>query len=82
MATDRRTRTQIICDILNLCAKDEGKNKTAIVYGANLNFKTVQSYIKMLLEKGYISNGSRYVTTPAGKDLIKSLKEAIGMMGV
>ena len=63
--------------ILSVCS--EGANKTKIVYQANLNFKTVNPYIELLVKSGMIEikegQINIYETTDKGKELLKSFKE-------
>lgn len=63
--------------ILSVCS--EGANKTKIVYQANLNFKTVNPYIELLVKSGLIEikegQINIYETTDKGKELLKSFKE-------
>jgi len=48
----RRSRTQVIIDIL--AEASEGANKTRIMYRANLNFLRFKRYLSELLNKGLI----------------------------
>lgn len=63
--------------ILSVCSG--GANKTKIVYQANLNFKTVNPYIELLVKSGMIEikegQISVYETTNKGKELLKSFRE-------
>lgn len=63
--------------ILSVCSG--GANKTKIVYQANLNFKTVNPYIELLVKSGMIEikegQISMYETTNKGKELLKSFRE-------
>lgn len=43
----KRSRQEIISQILEICTK--GASKTKIVYQANLNFKTVNPYLELLI---------------------------------
>jgi len=64
----RRSREEIVSEILDVCLN--GANKTRIVYQANLNFRTVNPYLDLLIEKNLIkvSQGHmlRYETTSQG----------------
>jgi predicted transcriptional regulator len=51
--TQKRSRDQIKSQILALCQED-GANKTRIVYQVGLNFRTVNGYLDLLLEKGLL----------------------------
>ena len=49
----RRSRDLIIAQILSLCQGD-GAGKTRIVYQVNLNFKTANVHLDLLLKKGLL----------------------------
>ena len=74
----RRDKLEIISTILNVCI--DGANKTKIVYQANLNFKSVSSYLDALIKNGLIdvnetSPGTIYKTTEKGLKLIRDFEE-------
>jgi predicted transcriptional regulator len=66
----KRSKDMIKAQILALCQED-GANKTRVVYQAGLNFKTVNGYLDLMLEKCLLeaSQGDRtiYKTTPDGE---------------
>jgi predicted transcriptional regulator len=68
--TQKRSRDQIIAQILALCQED-GANKTRIVYQVGLNFKTVNGYLDLLLEKNLLeampAAYTMYKTTEKGE---------------
>ena len=72
----RRSREEIVSQILDVCLN--GANKTKIVYQANLNFKTINPYLDLLIGKNLIkvSQGQRllYETTPQGIDMLGDIK--------
>ena len=74
--TMKRSRQEIISQILEICIN--GASKTRIVYQANLNFKTVNPYLDLLIKNGLIQvNEGRailYETTPKGIGLLESIK--------
>ncbi len=71
---NKRGRVDIIIDILEVAKK--GTSKTAIVYGANLNFQLAERYLALLLENGFIENmQDKYVTTGKGKMFLEKAKE-------
>ena len=74
----RRSRDLIIAQILALCQGD-GASKTRIVYQVNLNFKTVNVHLDLLLKKGLLeaipSEPIMYKTTPKGEKALKSLRD-------
>lgn len=66
----------IITQILGICS--EGATKTRIVYQANLNFKTVNPYIELLIKNGMIGvkegQNRIYETTNKGVEWLESFK--------
>lgn len=71
---NKRGRLDIIIDILEV-AKG-GTNKTAIVYGANLNFQLTEKYLAPLLKNGFVENRQdKYVTTEKGRTILEKAKE-------
>jgi len=77
----RRSRTQVIIDILTEAS--EGANKTKIMYRANLNFLRFKRYLSELLVRGLIaevnnlgSDKVMYRITDEGKALLEVLKKA------
>lgn len=73
----KRSKSEIILNILTVCAK--GATKTKIVYQANLNFKTVTPYIDLLSEKGLLNTKQAsciiYETTSQGIEVMKTLRQ-------
>jgi len=73
---EKRRKDQIIAQILILCR--EGANKTMIVYQVNLNFRTVMTYLDLLLKKDLLEvipgNPIIYKTTAEGEIALESLK--------
>jgi predicted transcriptional regulator len=71
----KRGREAIISQMLDICKK--GACKTRIVYQANLNFRTVNPYINLLLEKKLIEakKGQTllYETTEKGINLLDNI---------
>jgi predicted transcriptional regulator len=71
----KRSRHQIISEILDICMN--GASKTRIVYQANLNFRTVNPYIDILIEKNLIQTEQGrmrlYHTTERGMNLLNEL---------
>jgi predicted transcriptional regulator len=70
----KRNKNQIISEILNICI--DGASKTEIVYKANLNFRTINPYLKLLIGNDLLLTraGPRmlYETTTKGKVLIEN----------
>ena len=73
----KRSKEQIIAQILDLC-QGEGANKTKIVYQVNSNFRTVMTYLDLLLKKDLLEvipgYPIIYKTTSEGEIALESLK--------
>ena len=63
--------------ILSICK--EGANKTRVVYQANLNFKTANSFLELLIKNDLLEVKRRryltYETTKKGESLLASINE-------
>lgn len=72
----KRSRAEIVSDILDICSA--GANKTKIVYQANLNFRMVNPYLDLLSKNGLIDvvngNPQIYRTTNKGSELLERFK--------
>ena len=69
----RRSREDIIRDILKVCK--EPVNKTRIVYQANLNFKNARDYLNWMQGRGLIIlDGPYYRILPKGEKLLNNLR--------
>ncbi len=73
----KRSRHKIISEILDICKV--GASKTRIVYQANLNFRTVNPYIDMLIKNDLVEinhgNTILYKTTEKGINLLDNFKQ-------
>lgn len=73
----KRNRNEIISEILRICIK--GASKTRVVYQANLNFRTVDPYLQLLIKNELIvaSEGPHiiYETTEKGTNLMKTINQ-------
>jgi predicted transcriptional regulator len=73
----KRNKHVIISQILDVC--NQGASKTRIVYQANLNFRTVNPYIELLIRNGLIERKSGrpvlYEITDKGLKLQENFKE-------
>ena len=73
----KRSRHRIVSQILDICIS--GASKTRIVYQANLNFRTVNPYMEMLIKNELLSveDGKRisYKTTQKGIGLLNNFRE-------
>ncbi len=70
----RRSKAQIVSDILETCT--DGANKTKIAYNANLNFKMLDSYLDVLTKRGllHIAESRKYITTEEGIRILEVCK--------
>jgi predicted transcriptional regulator len=72
----KRSRDMIISQILDICVN--GAGKTRIVYKANLNFRTINPYLELLIRNGLIDVKKEqtliYETTPRGLALLDNFK--------
>ena len=73
----KRSRHEIVSKILKICIN--GASKTAIVYQANLNFRTVNPYLQTLIKNNLLeaSQGKHilYKTTNEGMDLQETINQ-------
>ncbi len=69
----KRCKEEIISQILEICR--QSVHKTAIVYKANMNFRTINPYIELLSKKGLIEvDKGSYTITSRGIDTLRSMK--------
>jgi len=73
----KRSKHVILSQILDICK--EGACKTKIVYQANLNFRTVNPYIDLLIKNNLIEvkqgKNIEYETTDRGIHLLDDFKQ-------
>ena len=73
----KRSKQEIIAQILEVCL--ESASKTRIVYQVNLNFRTVNPYLEILMKNNLIEIGkgeqTLYSTTQKGADLLETIKK-------
>ena len=78
---ERRSKHEIIYDILNLISSKGGKVKpTHILYGGNLSHDRLKKYLKELIDAGFISqidekNHTYYILTDKGYKFIEEFKK-------
>ena len=77
----RRSRVDVICDILSEALSDA--NKTRLMYQCNLNFIRFNRYLQELLDAGLIEKVTPnpkgailYRTSDKGRELVKVLRRA------
>jgi predicted transcriptional regulator len=80
----KRNRNEIISEILNICIK--GASKTRVVYQANLNFRTVDPYLQLLIKNDLVEvhqgKHVRYETTERGICLMKTINQVHDTLSV
>jgi predicted transcriptional regulator len=74
----KRSKQEIFSQILNICMN--GANKTRIVYQANLNFRTVNPYLDILIKNQHLIETGQgeqilYQTTQKGTDLLETINK-------
>ena len=73
----KRSRNDIVSQILDVCKC--GANKTRIVYQANLNFRSVDPYIDLLIKNNLIEvkqgKNVLYETTDKGISFLDKFKQ-------
>ena len=75
----KRSRFEIIMDILKICMG--GAGKTEIVYRGNLNFKMLKNYLAELEKRGLIEERNSLIyTTDSGRLFLKKLDEALQLI--
>ena len=79
MSNKRRTRIEIMRDMLEVVREGEGKvNKTKIVYGANLNFERASRILNWLIERGLVrSNSDTYKITERGEEISREIDKLV-----
>jgi predicted transcriptional regulator len=74
----RRSKDQILANILSTC-QGAGANKTRIVYQVNMNFRTINPHLDLLIEKALLDvvRGPPilYKTTRRGERALECLRE-------
>lgn len=73
----KRSKQEIIAHILEVCL--EKSSKTRIVYQVNLNFRTINPYLQLLIKNELLEmlEGEQklYRTTARGESLLESIKK-------
>ena len=84
----RRDRHDIVTEILKTAR--EGKIKTHIMYKAKLSYSQINTYLQLLVEKGFLENNTvvkkkqtitLYKTTPKGVHLIENIEVVNDLLG-
>jgi len=74
---ERRSKDQIVIEILSRCA--DGENITKIVYQTNTNFTTIRTYLNHLTENDLLecqgTSPILYKTTAKGIETMNRLKQ-------
>jgi len=84
----RRDRHDIVAEILKTAR--EGKIKTHIMYKAKLSYSQINTYLQLLVEKGFLENNTIvrkkqtitvYRTTPKGIHFIDNIDAVNQLLG-
>jgi predicted transcriptional regulator len=81
-ATMKRSKHEIFSKILEICT--DGASKTRIVYQANLNFRTVNPYLEILIKNNLLEasqeNHILYKTTKEGTNMYETISRVNNML--
>ena len=76
MSKNRRTKIEVIRDVLEVVRKGGEVKKTEIVYKANLNFGRTTTILKWLIDGGFIElEADRYKITERGEGILRELEK-------
>lgn len=88
MNNKRRDRHDIVAEILKTAR--EGRIKTHIMYKAKLSYSQINTYLQLLVDKGFLENNTVrrkrqiitiYRTTPKGFEYIDSIETVNNLLG-
>lgn len=88
LSSRRRDRHDIVAEILKTAR--EGKIKTHIMYKAKLSYSQINTYLQLLVDKGFLENNTvmrkrqsitLYKTTPKGVHFIQNIDTVNQMLG-
>ncbi len=84
----RRDRHDIVAEILKTAR--EGRIKTHIMYKAKLSYSQINTYLQLLVDKGFLENNTivrkrqtikLYRTTPKGVHFIENIDNVNELLG-
>jgi len=78
----KRSKQEIFSKILEICIN--GASKTRIVYQANLNFRTVNPYLQVLIKNNLLEASQEshilYKTTEEGANMHETISKVNNML--
>ncbi len=78
----KRSKHEIFSEILEICIT--GASKTRIVYQANLNFRTVNPYLEILMKNNLLEacqdTHTLYKTTKEGANINETISKVNNML--
>lgn len=78
---ERRSKLDIIIEILLVCKEGDGACKTNIVYKSNINFNLVEKYLDTLLKHKLLKEKeNKYIITDNGRIFLGKAKEVIFLL--
>jgi predicted transcriptional regulator len=81
-STMKRSKQEIFSKILEICIN--GASKTRIVYQANLNFRTVNPYLRTLIKNNLLEASQEshvlYKTTKEGANMYETISKVNNML--
>jgi len=77
---ERRTKADILFDILRIVQQNQGKAKTTrILYGANLSYARLKKYLDYLIQNGFLEKIEKesvyFVLTERGLSFIQEFRK-------
>jgi len=78
---ERRSRADILFDILRIIQQNQGRAKTTkILYGANLSYARLKNHLGYLIQNGFLekgqANGSTYFAiTQKGLEFVQEFRK-------
>jgi predicted transcriptional regulator len=79
-----RSRTEILCQILDSAKELDGLTKTKIMFQAFLSYRQLGDYLSVLLENGlleYDAQSDRYKTTEKGMKMLETYQKLHALVG-
>ena len=78
----RRSKIELLRDVLRVLKQDGGAKKTEVVYKANLNFERASKILSWLVEKDLAEiKSNRYEITEKGEEVLKSIDKLASDLG-
>jgi len=74
MGMVRRSKIELLRDVLKVLKQDGGAKKTEVVYKANLNFERASKLLDLLVEKDLAEvKSNKYEITEKGEKILRDI---------